>query len=79
MWGSDAYEFRPERWLDLNEKSESPVGVYSNLCVPYWHILHLYQKLISLEIALPSPVVIGVALAGDLRTFLASTYSRAPN
>ncbi|KAF9778997.1 cytochrome P450 [Thelephora terrestris] len=31
VWGPDAYEFRPERWLDMNEKVESPVGVYGNL------------------------------------------------
>jgi len=31
LWGPDAYEFRPERWFDMNEKLESPVGVYGNL------------------------------------------------
>jgi len=31
MWGPDAYEFQPERWLDMNEESESRFGVYGNL------------------------------------------------
>jgi len=31
LWGLDAYEFRPERWFEMNEQAESPVGVYGNL------------------------------------------------
>jgi len=31
LWGSDAHEFRPERWLEMKEQVESPVGVYGNL------------------------------------------------
>ena len=41
MWGPDAYEFRPERWLDMNQKPDSHFGVYGNLCVVYFYILRL--------------------------------------
>ena len=34
MWGPDVTEFRPERWLESSsEKTETPLGVYGNLCV----------------------------------------------
>lgn len=31
VWGPDAHEFRPERWFEIKEQAESPVGVYGNL------------------------------------------------
>jgi len=31
VWGPDAYEFRPERWFEMNEEVHSPVGVYGNM------------------------------------------------
>ena len=33
VWGEDAHEFRPERWFQMKEQVESPVGVYGNLYV----------------------------------------------
>ena len=37
VWGQDAHEFRPERWFDMKEQVESPVGVYGNLYVHAWN------------------------------------------
>jgi len=31
VWGSDAREFRPERWLETSKEPETHVGVYGNL------------------------------------------------
>lgn len=39
VWGPDAHEFRPERWFEMKERVESPVGVYGNLCVATCGIL----------------------------------------
>ena len=36
VWGSDAYDFRPERWLETKEQVEFPVGVYGNLYGHEW-------------------------------------------
>ena len=36
LWGPDAYVFRPERWFEMNEQVESPVGVYGNLYGHAW-------------------------------------------
>ena len=36
LWGPDADVFRPERWFEMNEQVESPVGVYGNLYGYAW-------------------------------------------
>ena len=67
LWGPDAYEFKPERWFDMNKRPESPVGVYGNLCVLYFHVCHTCRELRFLGPALPSLGVQGVALGGGSR------------
>ena len=70
IWGQDAYEFRPERWLEASEKSESPVGVYSNLCGMDFDPPPPADVLMSFDIAPLSPEVTGGALDGDSRKSL---------
>ena len=69
LWGPDAYEFRPERWLNMTGKPETPVGVYGNLCVMHLHVHCLHGGLRSMDTASPSPGVTAVALGGDLRKY----------
>lgn len=79
LWGPDAYEFRPERWLEMNGKPESHVGVYGNLYVSCFYVHCLYRGLRSIEIALRSPEVTGVASGGDSRKSPAVLCHKALN
>ena len=40
LWGPDTHLFRPERWFEMNEQVESPLGVYGNL---YGHAWRSYR------------------------------------
>ena len=37
LWGSDAHVFRPQRWFEMSDEVESPVGVYGNLYGRTWY------------------------------------------
>ena len=50
----------------MNEKPETSVGVYSNLCVLQSYVYCIYRELRLFDSALPSPEATGVALDGDL-------------
>ena len=66
MWGPDAHQFRPERWFEMDEKVESPVGVYGNLYGDAWG----FTEPLSIDIVCLAPrslVVLGAALGGDSR------------
>jgi hypothetical protein len=79
LWGPDAYEFRPERWLDVNQKPESPFGVYSNVCVLTFHIHCPYRVLRCSDIAPLSPEVPRVVSDGVLRKSLDFTRVHTPD
>lgn len=71
IWGPDAWEFRPERWLDVKGKPESPIGVYGNLCVIWLHFsLVVPWVKMAFGIAPRSLEVPGVVLDGDSRMSL---------
>ena len=54
----------------MDQKRESPVGVYSNLCVIYFDDRCPHRRLRRFDIVPPSPEVHLVASDGDLGKFL---------
>ena len=74
MWGPDAYEFRPERWLEMKEQVESSVGVYANLYVRARSINTDIERwtLTTDSPRATSPEVSGAASGGDSRALIIS-------
>ena len=78
LWGPDAREFRPERWLGMNEQVDSPVGVYGNLYGDAWSFGRAVEYLSLIRPALRSPEALGAAWGGDSRTLTFLDIFRSP-
>lgn len=78
LWGPDAREFRPERWFEVSEQVQSPVGVYGNLYGYPWNYDRV-GRVLTFHPALRSPEVSGAASGGDSRastTFRVTHFHR---
>ena len=62
----------------MDEQPESPVGVYSNLCVTYSNVHQLQRGLRPSDTVLPLPEGPGVALGGDSRMSPAPLDDQTP-
>ncbi|KAE9395109.1 cytochrome P450 [Gymnopus androsaceus JB14] len=93
LWGSDAYEFKPDRWLKVPDNVDTIPGVWSNLmtfwggsraCIGWrFSIIEMKALLFTLvrnfefELAVPVEEIILHRVASMQRPSLSSDYSRA--
>ena len=70
LWGEDAHEFKPDRWMDgaMGNRKLPGIGVYSHLCAFFPMRSSIFIHILAFITEWLSPVAPGRAWDGALRT-----------